>query len=121
MTTTVENTLTGAMAIMSGVLGGKLSLVIAEATSQEHPWMSMIIGPMGALVGTVIGLVWMSNRLNKADAKAAKNEEILIDLVKQVTACATSSAEAVRNSTLAIQKNSDYLEDAHDTLKDFKS
>ena len=54
--------------------------------------------------------------LDEQKAHQDKMEAMLVDLVKQVTACATSSTEAVKTSTLAIQKNTEYLDDATEAL-----
>lgn len=109
------------MAIMGGVAGGKLSFLIAQATvGPEHPWVSLLIGPMGGLIAALIGLYWMNLRLKRADDKADKNEAMLLDLMERVTTSVVTSTEAVKNSTLAIQRNTDYLEDSNEVLRRIK-
>lgn len=48
---------------------------VANASPDMPEWMKWILGPLGALVGMIFAVWWLSNRLNKAEAKADKRED----------------------------------------------
>lgn len=63
-------------AVASALFGSKFFLCIGEiATNDDMPtWMKYLLGPMGALVGLIVALIWMNKRLDKAEAKIDQRE-----------------------------------------------
>lgn len=47
---------------------------IQVAPSELPPWMQWLLGPLGALVGMLFAIWWLSQRLNKAEVKADARE-----------------------------------------------
>jgi len=75
MTNQLDTVITGLIAVTSSAMGAKSFRLIAEVTSAPMPeWMTWLVGPLGALVGLIIALKWMSARLDKAEAKADAKE-----------------------------------------------
>lgn len=76
----IETTLSGVAAITASLIGNKAAvagtILLADATQQDLPkWAQMMMGPVGGFVGLVLGLVWMANRLNKAETKMDKRDD----------------------------------------------
>jgi hypothetical protein len=72
--TIVTNTLAAAAVPLSAVAGGKLGSYLAQAAHMPD-WASSVLGPAGALGGTVLAIRWLLARLDKAEAKADKRDE----------------------------------------------
>ena len=70
----IDHTLSGLTAIVAGVVG---SQALPDMLSQipAPDWIQQLQGPFGALIGLALGLWWMSQRLNRAEAKADKRED----------------------------------------------
>jgi flagellar biogenesis protein FliO len=76
MTTIIDNITAGLSAVASAVLGSQFLPILGEATAPEMPqWMQWLMGPLGALVGMVLAIWWLSNRLTKAETKADNRED----------------------------------------------
>ncbi len=70
--TTQINAITGFLsALASAIFGSKFCIFLGEVvTSNDMPiWMQYLLGPLGALVGLIIALIWMNKRLDRAELK----------------------------------------------------
>ena len=75
MITNIETAASGFIAVSASLLGSKTTRMIADVTNAPMPdWMTWLVGPLGALVGLVIALKWMSARLDRTEAKAEAKE-----------------------------------------------
>ena len=107
MSQTIDITVSGIVAIITGIFGSKvatlLSDAVVDAVNVPAPsWVTNLTGPAGALVGLAIGLVWMNNRLNRAEAKNDARD--------------VERDEDRKNLITVIQQNSHILEDVKDHL-----
>lgn len=76
MTNQLETVITGFIAVAASAMGSKTARMIADVTNAPMPdWMTWLVGPLGALVGLIIALKWMSARLDKAEQKADQKEQ----------------------------------------------
>ena len=79
MTAILEVSTIVVSASISAFLGSRLfragSSVVAEVAQVPLPdWVQWVVGPAGALVGLVLALRWLANRLNKAEEKIDRRE-----------------------------------------------
>ena len=79
MTHIIDNLTSSIAVIVAGIFGSKVSAFVADIAAEivQVPmpaWMAGLQGSFGALIGLAIGLVWMSKRLDKTEAKADARE-----------------------------------------------
>jgi hypothetical protein len=75
MTYQFETVATGLLAVSASAVGAKSARLVAEVTSAPMPeWMTWLVGPIGALAGLVLALIWMNKRLDRTEAKAEAKE-----------------------------------------------
>ena len=87
MTLTAQ--LTAAAAVpLSAIAGGRIGGIIATATNPD--WIGPLLGPLGALAGTLLAIRWLLARLDKSearhearDAERERNMQTLIALTVQ--------------------------------------
>lgn len=76
MTSQLATVAGGISTMAAGMAGSKLLPLIADAVTDPLPvWMQYLLGPLGALAGMIVAIWWLSQRLNKAEAKAEKRED----------------------------------------------
>lgn len=75
MTSQVESAVAGISALSASLFGAKILPYIAETNPSKMPdWMEYLLGPLGALVGMVVAVCWLTRRLDKAEVKADARE-----------------------------------------------
>jgi hypothetical protein len=76
MTSQIETIYAGIATAVSAVIGSKVMTITAIQVSPNElpPWMQWLLGPLGALVGMLFAIWWLSQRLNKAEEKADARE-----------------------------------------------
>jgi hypothetical protein len=75
MTTQLETVVTGFTVVAASAFGSKFACFTAEVTSAPMPeWMTWLVGPLGALAGLIIALMWMNKRLDRTESKAEAKE-----------------------------------------------
>jgi hypothetical protein len=75
MIANIETAASGFIAVSASLLGSKTTRMLADVTNAPMPdWMTWLVGPLGALVGLVIALKWMSARLDRTEAKSEAKE-----------------------------------------------
>ena len=123
---TPHQSFTDLAAIVIAVIGGKLSIALAQ-TLNPPDWIDRITGPLGALVTMAIGIAWLSQRNAKQDAKiearqAEKDKEdalhkaAQIETAKQLAETNTRLQIAIDQNTRVIETNSRAL-DKHPCTK----
>lgn len=79
MTALLETSTIVISATISAFLGSKMfragSTMVADIAQVPLPdWVQWVVGPAGALVGLILALRWLANRLNKAEEKIDRRE-----------------------------------------------
>ena len=82
---------------------------IAEATPLPD-WLSPLIGPVGALTGTLIAIRWLLERLDKAEVKNEHRDE---ERAKNMAMIATMTLQ----NQAVIEQNSEVLVEVKNALK----
>ena len=100
---TVIATLVVPIALLAG---SKTGIVAANIMEGEAPnWVSSLLGPLGALTGTILAIRWLLARLDKQEAKAEVRDEERIKQTKIIT-------EMTIQNQAVIAQNSTMLADA---------
>lgn len=105
----IENTTAGACVPLSAIAGGKIAWYIGEVTDLPN-WAGSLLGPLGALAGTIIAIRWLLARLDKAETKADlrdKERDANLTLIAQMT---------MQNQTV-ISQNSVILSEVKDAIE----
>lgn len=106
--TIIHNTIAAACVPLTAVFGSKLGNYVAQ-TTQLPEWLSPLLGPIGALSGTLLAIKWLLARLDKAETKAEQRD---IERDKNLTMIATMTAQ----NQLVIEQNSEVLADVKNAL-----
>lgn len=95
--------------ILAAFAGGKIGLFIAETVPQMPPWMTYTLGPFGALIAVVIGLVWVSKRLNKADEREDERRKERDAMLKELTVISNRSNDVIERNSEVLDKIESHL------------
>lgn len=106
--TIIHNTIAAACVPLTAVFGSKLGNYVAQ-TTQLPEWLSPLLGPIGALSGTLLAIKWLLARLDKAETKAEQRD---IERDKNLTMIATMTAQ----NQIVIEQNSEVLADVKNAL-----
>lgn len=82
MTDPIEFFAAGTSTLLGGFAGSKVALAVADALAVTEPmpqWMEYLLGPFGALVGVLIALRWMTNRLAEAQKATLEREKAALE------------------------------------------
>ena len=82
MTDPIEFFAAGTSTLLGGFAGSKVALAVADALAVTEPmpqWMEYLLGPFGALVGVLIALKWMTNRLAEAQKATLEREKAALE------------------------------------------
>jgi ABC-type enterochelin transport system ATPase subunit len=107
--TILTNTVAAATVPLSAVAGGKVGVYLASADIVPA-WASSMLGPAGALVGTLLAIRWLLARLDKAEAKADKRD------AERDTNLALIASMTVQNQQV-IEQNSELLQDVKQAIE----
>ncbi len=99
----IHNTIAAACVPLTAVFGSKIGTYIAQTTPLPD-WLGPLLGPIGALVGTLLAIKWLLARLDKAENKAEARD---IERDKNLTLIATLTAQ----NQAVIEQNSEVLAD----------
>ena len=106
----IHHTVSAAVVPLSAMLLGKAGGFVAQTTPLPD-WLSPLLGPIGALVGTLLAIRWLLARLDKAETKAeardderAKNFAILATMTTQNQAVIEQNSEVLAEVKTAIAK-----------------
>ena len=99
----IHNTVSAAVVPLSATLLGKAGGFLAD-TAPLPDWLSPLLGPVGALVGTMLAIKWLLTRLDKAETKAEARDD---ERAKNFTLLATMTAQ----NQVVIEQNSEVLAD----------
>ena len=101
--TIIHNTIAAACVPLTAVFGSKIGNYVAQ-TTQLPEWLSPLLGPIGALSGTLLAIKWLLARLDKAETKAEQRD---VERDKNLTMIATMTAQ----NQAIIEQNSEVLAD----------
>jgi ABC-type enterochelin transport system ATPase subunit len=110
MSQLVQHTISAAAVPLTAVASSKAMTYIADATNALPAWVAPFVGPVGALVGTLIAIKWLLARLDKAEKKADARE---LERDKNMTLLATLTVQ----SQTIIEQNSQVLEDVKKAIQ----
>lgn len=107
----VQNIIGAAWVPLAAIAGSKFTGYIAQVSPHALPeWAAQIVGPVGALVGTLLAIRWLLTRLDRAENKAEerdKERDKNLTLIAQMT---------VQNQTI-IEQNSEVLADVKKAIE----
>ena len=94
---------------LTAVFGSKIGSYAAQ-TIPLPDWAGPLLGPIGALFGTLAAIKWLLARLDKAESKAEQRD---VERDKNLSMIATMT---VQNQAI-IEQNSEVLADVKDAIK----
>lgn len=98
-------------ATTGAIFGSRMFALLADVASNEMPeWMKWLLGPLGALVGMIVAVWWLSNRLNKAEEKADKRED-------ERDADRKTLINVLAQNSLTLESNSSVLKDVKTVME----
>jgi hypothetical protein len=110
---TPHQSFTDLAAITIAVIGGKISIILAQAMNPPD-WLDRITGPMGSVVTMAIVIWWLQQRNAKQDAKLDERQKIkdAEDAVHKAAQIETARQLAETNTRLqvAIDQNTSVIE-----------
>lgn len=104
----IHNTIAAACVPLTAVFGSKIGNHIATTTPLPE-WIAPLLGPVGALIGTLLAIKWLLTRLDKAENKAEQRD---IERDKNLAMIATMTAQ----NQIVIEQNSEVLADVKNAL-----
>ena len=104
----IHNTIAAACVPLTAVFGSKIGNYIATTTPLPE-WIAPLLGPVGALIGTLLAIKWLLTRLDKAENKAEQRD---IERDKNLAMIATMTAQ----NQIVIEQNSEVLADVKNAL-----
>lgn len=107
--TIITNTIAAATVPLSAVAGSKVGSYIAD-TASLPAWAASIMGPVGALVGTLLAIRWLLARLDKAETKADKRD------AERDSNLALIASMTVQNQQV-IEQNSEVLSEVKSAIQ----
>lgn len=106
----IHNTIAAACVPLTAVFGSKIGNYVAQ-TIPVPDWLGPLLGPVGALTGTLLAIKWLLNRLDKAETKAEmrdverdKNLALIVGLTVQNQAVIEQNSEVLSHVKNAITK-----------------
>jgi hypothetical protein len=118
------NTIAGMVStVASSLLGSKLFIFIGEVATVEEvlpSWIKYILGPLGALVGMIIAIKWLTSRLDKAEQKIEKREDerdndrkLLMGLIEKTNSTLDKTNEKLTENTVVLTSAQKAIEACH--------
>ena len=104
----IHNTIAAACVPLTAVFGSKIGSYVAQTVALPE-WAGPLLGPIGALIGTLLAIKWLLARLDKAETKAEQRD---IERDKNLTMIATMTAQ----NQIVIEQNSEVLADVKNAL-----
>jgi len=105
----VASTLVIPLAVMAGSKAGTMTANLIEGVSPN--WISALLGPVGALTGTILAIRWLLARLDKQEAKADlrdierdKQTKTLTEMTIQNQAIIAQNSTMLADARFAIEK-----------------
>ena len=97
----IHNTIAAACVPLTAVFGNKLGSYVAQ-TAPLPDWLAPLLGPIGALVGTLLAIKWLLARLDKAETKSELRD---VERDKHLAMIATMTMQ----NQAVIEQNSEVL------------
>ena len=107
--TIIHNSIAAAAVPLSAVAGSKIGAYMAQVTELPS-WLTPLLGPAGALGGTLLAIRWLLARLDKAETKADARDA---ERDKNLALIATM---VVQNQSV-IEQNSEVLSEVKDAIR----
>ena len=108
----VHNTIAAATVPLSAMAGNKIGSYMAQVSDLPQ-WLTPLLGPAGALGGTLLAIRWLLARLDKAETKADARDT---ERDKNLALIATM---VVQNQSV-IEQNSEVLSEVKNILSNRK-
>ena len=108
----VHNTVAAACVPLAAILTSKLGNYAAQ-TATLPDWIGPLLGPIGALVGTLLAIKWLLDRLDKAESKAEQRD---IERDKNISMIATMTSQ----NQAVIEQNSELLSEVKIAIEKMK-
>ena len=108
----VHNTIAAACVPLTAILTSKLGTYIAQ-TAPMPEWIGHLLGPIGALIGTLLAIRWLLDRLDKAEGKAEQRD---VERDKNISMIATMTSQ----NQAVIEQNSELLSEVKVAIEKMK-
>lgn len=106
----IPHTISAACVPLTAVFGSKIGNYVAQ-TLPVADWLTPLLGPLGALSGTLLAIKWLLTRLDKAEQKADvrdqerdKNLQLIASMTVQNQAVIEQNSEVLSDVKHAIEK-----------------
>ena len=106
----VTHTISAAVVPLSAMMLSKSGNFLAQTVPMPD-WLSPMLGPVGALVGTLLAIKWLLTRLDRAEQKADvrdqerdKNLQLIASMTVQNQAVIKQNSEVLSDVKQAIEK-----------------
>lgn len=76
--------------------------LLADAVAMPD-WLSMLLGPLGALVGLIIAIKWLAGRLDKSEEKYDEREKERDDDRKTLILLVEQNGQVLKEVTKTLQ------------------
>ena len=114
--TAIETAVTAVTAVTGTMFGSQVGTTIGAVTADVSAtplpeWFQLMIGPVGAVVGLIVALRWMTHRLDLQEKKYESREEerdndrkMMIETLANSTVIMRDTRNAVENVTKIVTR-----------------
>jgi predicted acylesterase/phospholipase RssA len=99
--TITTHTLAAATVPLTAIAGSKLGSLIASA-GHAPDWLSPLLGPAGALFGTVLAVRWLLKRLDKSEAKHEVRDDERIRSFEQLVKLTVQGQQIIEQNSAVL-------------------
>ena len=96
--------------LISGMAGGKVMAEVGHTLQGVPQWAEWLLGPFGALLGTVAAMVWLLKRLQKAEDREATRQVERDENMRTVVSLTLQTHEVIRQNSQVITELKDSQE-----------
>ena len=100
----VHTTISAATVPLSALLGSKMGAYLSTAATGLPEWITPLLGPAGALVGTLLAIKWLLARLDRVEAKAEARDAERDANMKLITTIAVQNQNVIEQNSETLQE-----------------
>lgn len=106
----IHTTTSAAVVPLTAVFGSKVGNYLSAAAPGIPDWVSPLLGPMGALIGTLLAIRWLLTRLDKVEIKSDLRDAERDNNMKIITTMVVQNQQV-------IEQNSETLTEVRDIIR----
>ena len=104
MLPTFETLFAGLVGLCSAIFGSRYLAETVTDAGDLPRWMEWLIGPLGALVGMIVAIKWLSLRLNKAEEREEARRLERDALMKSVIELGIQTKDVIADNSRTIER-----------------